>query len=364
MFNEEENKRYSRHFLLSEVGKDGQLKLKNSSVLVIGAGGLGCPALQYLTAAGVGTIGIVDFDQVDHSNLQRQILFAPADIGMNKAEVAAKKLAEQNPNISFNVYASRLDNSNALEIIEKYDVVLDGTDNFSTRYLINDACVIAGKPLVYGAIFKFDGQLSVFNYKGGPTYRCLFPEPPEAGSVPNCSEIGVIGVLPGIIGSQQANEALKIILGIGNIPSGKLLMYKALETDYTSIGFEKDEESVQAIADDKEGFLQRDYAFFCGEVVSNVEEISAQELKRELESRSVLVVDVRDEEEMPKLGYYRLLQIPLSEIEERYSEIDTSIKTVVICQSGMRSAQAIEILQSKYNFTNLLNLQGGMNAYD
>jgi len=217
---EAEKNRYSRHILLDKVGLAGQEKLKSAKVLVIGAGGLGCPILQYLTAAGVGTIGIIDFDVVDETNLQRQILFNVDDVGKSKAQCAQVHLSKQNPFVNFQVYNERINTQNALELFNQYDIIVDGTDNFSTRYLVNDSCVIANKPLVYGAIFKFEGQVAVFNYNNGPTYRCLFPEPPKAGSVPNCSDVGVMGVLPGLIGTQQANETIKIILQIGEVLSG------------------------------------------------------------------------------------------------------------------------------------------------
>ncbi|MDP1744961.1 MAG: HesA/MoeB/ThiF family protein, partial [Bacteroidota bacterium] len=220
MLNKEEIARYSRHLLLPEIGMAGQEKIKSAKILVIGAGGLGCPALQYLTAMGIGEIGIVDFDKVEESNLQRQILYSIEDIGKLKTEAAVSKLSKQNPFVKFNSYSVRLENKNAIELFSKYDLIIDGTDNFATRYLVNDACIILNKPLIYGSIYKFEGQVSVLNYtdssgQSGPTYRCLFPTPPLSGSIPNCSEIGVLGVLPGIIGTLQATEAIKIISGIG-----------------------------------------------------------------------------------------------------------------------------------------------------
>jgi molybdopterin/thiamine biosynthesis adenylyltransferase len=245
MLNQEENKRYNRHVILDQVGLEGQLKLKAAKVLVIGAGGLGCPVLQYLTAAGVGTIGIIDFDTIDLSNLQRQILFTKNDLGKNKAEVAAQRLKQLNDQVKFKAYPERLTTKNALELFSAYDLIIDGTDNFSTRYLVNDAAVLTNKPLVYGSIYKFEGQVAVFNYENGATYRCLFPVPPKAGTVKNCSEIGVIGVLPGIIGTQQANEAIKIIVGIGKPLSGQLLIYDALKASYLTVGIQRSEEEVQ-----------------------------------------------------------------------------------------------------------------------
>ena len=226
--------RYNRHIILSEIGQIGQDKLSNAKVLVVGAGGLGCPVLQYLAAAGIGTLGIIDFDVVEASNLQRQVLFGNSSLGQNKAEAAKIRLEDLNDTITINAYPFPLDHQNALDLFNQYDIIVDGSDNFETRYLVNDACILTNKPLVFGAIYKFEGQVSVFNYENGPSYRCLFPNPPKKDSVPNCSEIGVLGVLPGIIGSMQANEVLKIILGIGNVLSGKLLCFNAL-TNQTSI---------------------------------------------------------------------------------------------------------------------------------
>ena len=220
--------RYSRHIILSEIGQIGQDRISNTKVLVIGAGGLGCPILQYLTAAGVGTIGIIDFDVVELSNLQRQVLFGTSSLGKNKAIAAKARLEDLNDSISIIAYPEPLTYQNAIALFNQYNIIVDGSDNFETRYLVNDACIITNKPLVFGAIYKFEGQVSVFNYQNGPSYRCLFPTPPKKDSVPNCSEIGVLGVLPGIIGSMQANEVLKIILGLGNSLSGKLLCYNAL----------------------------------------------------------------------------------------------------------------------------------------
>ena len=220
--------RYNRHIILSEIGQIGQDKLTNAKVLVVGAGGLGCPILQYLAAAGIGTLGVIDFDVVDESNLQRQILFGTSSLKQNKAIAAKKRLEDLNDTITINAYPYQLDYQNALDLLIQYDIVVDGSDNFETRYLVNDACIITNKPLVFGAIYKFEGQLAVFNYENGPSYRCLFPNPPKKDSVPNCSEIGVLGVLPGIIGTMQANEVLKIILSIGNTLSGKLFCFNAL----------------------------------------------------------------------------------------------------------------------------------------
>lgn len=363
MLTDKEKYRYSRHILLDKVGEMGQQKLKAAKVLVIGAGGLGCPVLQYLTAAGVGTIGVIDFDVVDETNLQRQILFTIHDIGKNKAIVAKERLELLNPFVKFEVYPKKLTPKNALEIFKHYDVVVDGTDNFSTRYLVNDACVISNKPLVYGAIYKFEGQVSVFNYQGGPTYRCLFPEPPKAGSVPNCSDVGVLGVLPGLIGTQQANEVLKIILEIGTPLSGKLLMYDALQSSSTIIKINRCEEQVQKVLTSKVNFENNNYDLFCGiKSVQVKDEISSTELKELMQHETLQLLDVREEWEQPKIEGYDVINIPLQKIPFSLEQIDKTKKTVVICQHGVRSLKAIEFLKNN-GFNNLINLTGGMAAY-
>ncbi|RFP66724.1 HesA/MoeB/ThiF family protein [Hymenobacter lapidiphilus] len=247
MLTPEETCRYRRHLQLAEIGEAGQLKLKAARVLVVGAGGLGCPVLQYLAAAGVGTLGIVDADVVDESNLHRQILFGPADVGRSKAETAAKVLARLNPLVRTEVHALRLDLGNVRALVEAYDVVVDGTDNFATRYLLNDACVLLGRPLVSGAIYKFEGQVSVFNYAGGPTYRCLFPVPPGADEAPNCSATGVLGVLPGVVGTAQATETLKVLLGLGEVLSGRLWLFDALTFQTRTLRFARRPEAVAEI---------------------------------------------------------------------------------------------------------------------
>src|ERR1035437_5209301 len=302
MLTKEEINRYSRHIIMPEIGIEGQEKLKQAKVLVVGAGGLGCPVLQYLTAAGVGIIGIVDDDIVDETNLQRQVLYNKEETGKQKADVAAKKLKLQNQNVHLISHILHLTSANALEIISHYDLVIDGSDNFPTRYLVNDACVMLNKPLVFGSIFKFEGQVSVFNYKNGPTYRCLFPEPPIDS--PNCAEIGVLGVLPGIIGTLMANEALKIILGIGEILSGKLFVLDALNFQTQIISFEKDPENLKISS-------LIDYDNFCTPPLSHgsppspleragvrqgeAKEISVLELKQLLDSKKDFqLIDVRE----------------------------------------------------------------------
>lgn len=363
MLTDKEKHRYSRHLLLDKVGEVGQEKLKIARVLVIGAGGLGCPILQYLTAAGVGTIGIVDFDVVDESNLQRQILFTINDIGKNKAIVAKERLEQLNPFVKFEIYPEKLTTKNALCIFKNYDIVVDGTDNFSTRYLVNDACVILDKPLVYGAIYKFEGQVSVFNYKIGPTYRCLFPEPPKAESVPNCSAVGVLGVLPGIIGTQQANEVLKIILEIGVSLSGKLLIYDALQCSSSFIKINRSQPQIKKVLESATNFENNDYELFCGIVKTQYSnEIGAKELRELLKLESLQLLDVREEWEQPKIENYEVLNIPLQKIPYSLDQISKTKKTVVICQHGVRSLAAIDFLKSN-GFNNLINLTGGMATY-
>jgi len=362
MLTDKEKYRYSRHLSLDNVGLQGQEKLKAAKVLVIGAGGLGCPVLQYLTAAGVGTIGIIDFDEVDETNLQRQILFTTDDIGMNKAATAALRLKELNPYVEFNVFNEKLTTSNALQLFPAYDIIVDGTDNFSTRYLVNDACVITVKPLVYGAIYKFEGQVTVFNYKGGPSYRCLFPDPPKDGSVPNCSDVGVIGVLPGIIGTQQANEVIKIILGIGEPLSGKLYTYNSLDNSSLTLKVNRSEMQIQKVLDVDFNFEQMEYDFFCGiKKNKNMQEITVEELKEWYDkSLDFQVVDVREEWEQPRINKENVLIAPLNELDEFIKEIATDKKVVIICQHGIRSVDALETLQKEYNLNNIINLQGGI----
>ncbi len=358
MLNDIEKYRYSRHLLLDEVGAHGQEKLKAAKVLVVGAGGLGCPVLQYLTAAGVGTIGIIDFDKVDETNLQRQILFTMNDVGINKAIAAKVRLEQLNPYTDINSIDQKLTTENALELFSQYDIVVDGTDNFSTRYLVNDACVLANKPLVYGAIYKFEGQVSVFNYNNGPSYRCLFPEAPEAGSVPNCSEIGVIGVLPGIIGTQQANEVIKIILEIGKPLSGKLLTYDALNATQLIVNLTRNEKQVK-IAQQID-LKTYDYDYFCGiKKDDTMNEISVQELKNLLEKEDLQIIDVRESHEMPKVEALKALNIPLQTIPQNMGKIAKDKKVIIHCQHGVRSMHAIDFLQQN-GFDNLYNLTGGI----
>lgn len=340
-----EQQQYNRHLILNEIGQEGQLKLKKAKVLVIGAGGLGCPVLQYLTAAGVGTIGIIDHDTVNPSNLQRQILYSHDDIGSYKAEVAAKRLAGLNPFVNFEIHTQKLDSTIAIKLFNSYDIIVDGTDNFPTRYLVNDASVMANKPVVSGSIFKFEGQVSVFNYRHGPTYRCLYPTPPNPEEVPNCSEIGVLGVLPGIIGSLQANEVLKMICGIGDVLTGKLLVYNALTLQQTLFKFDKNED-IQIDS------LDEDYDFFCG-VNGDIPEISL-EMLNQVSRYNLLDVRTDTERNEHHIGGQH---IPLNELERRYQEVNQDKDLVVYCKSGVRSKKAIELLRQLGFSKQLINLK-------
>ena len=363
MLSKEEIHRYSRHIILPEIGMEGQEKLGRAKVLVVGAGGLGCPVLQYLTAAGVGTIGIIDYDVVDETNLQRQILFMQEDIGKPKAVVAREWLSRANSICKLQFANCKLTKENALEIISQYDLVIDCSDNFPTRYLANDACVILGKPLVFGSIFKFEGQVSVFNYKGGPTYRCLFPEPPVDSST--CAEIGVLGVVPGIIGTIMANESLKIILGIGEVLTGKLFVFDALSSQTQIICFEKNPENSKI-----DSLI--DYEWFCAsspsllleqkEGKAEIKEISVLELKILIEHKQALqIIDVREPSEFLERNMNGI-NIPFKTLSMHVEKIQKNIPVIVHCQRGGRSKKAIELLQKDFGFTNLYNLTGGIEA--
>lgn len=365
MLTQKEIARYSRHLLLPEIGTKGQEKLKNARVLVIGAGGLGCPVLLYLAAAGVGKIGLVDNDVVDVTNLQRQILFDVADIGKSKAESAKAKLQKQNPLVAIDAFNTKLRVENALSIFHKYDIVVDGTDNFATRYLINDTCYLSNKILVSGSLFRFQGQLSVFNFPvgEGPTYRCLFPSPPSAEQSPNCTATGVIGTLPGIIGTMMANEVIKIITGAGEVLSGKLLVADMLTMNFQTIEFEKKPESVNAMPANEDEFIKMNYEFFCNGNMENnsIKEIAATELLDLIATNEAIrILDVREPDEQPIVPALNDLKIPFGNLEEEISQIPRSEKVIVVCKSGMRSRRAIEILQNKYGYKNLFNLSGGV----
>ncbi len=359
-FSPAERLRYARHFVLPGFGPGGQKRLKNSSVLVIGAGGLGCPVLLYLAAAGVGKIGIVDFDRVEESNLQRQVLFGVADIGLPKAEAARVHLLNLNPHIRIDVYNVALTRENALELISAYDVIADGSDNFPTRYLVNDACVISGKPLVYGAISAFEGQVAVFNAllpdgSRSPNYRDLFPQPPDPGAVQNCAEGGVLGVLPGIIGSLQAGEVLKIISKVGEPLLGKLFLFDAASFQTLTINYQK-----QYLAPIKELI---DYEGFCGvPVTGNIREIDASVFLELKASRADFqLIDVREPHEF-LLGNLGGELIPLAQIQQSADRIRRDCQVILHCQSGKRSRQAILQLE-KLGFDNLVNLKNGMNGF-
>jgi len=365
----EEIMRYSRHLIMPEVGMDGQLKLKQAKVLCIGTGGLGAPLGLYLAAAGVGRIGLVDFDSVDLTNLQRQILFGTDDIGRPKIEAATDRLRNLNPDIQIDRFETRLTSENALDILKNYDIVVDGTDNFPTRYLVNDACVILGKPNVYGSIFRFEGQITIFGAPGGPCYRCLYPEPPPPGLVPSCAEGGVLGVLPGIVGAIQAAETLKLIIGKGEPLIGRLLLFDALAMRFRELKLRKNPEC-PACGGDPTITKLIDYAEFCGvrgeEAVSaaqtTVPEIAPRELKSRMDRGDELfILDVREphEYQICNLGGHL---IPLGELSRRVNELDSSREIVAHCRSGKRSAEAVEFLRSA-GFRKVLNLKGGILAW-
>jgi|CXWL01.1.fsa_nt_gi adenylyltransferase/sulfurtransferase len=356
--------RYHRHLIMPEVGAEGQKKIKNASVLCIGAGGLGSPLALYLAAAGVGRLGIVDFDVVDESNLQRQILHDTPSVGTSKLASAKKRLLALNPNILIETHETKLDAKNALELFKKYDIIADGTDNFPTRYLVNDACVLTGKPNVYGSIFRFEGQLSVFGAKDGPCYRCLYPEPPPPGLVPSCAEAGVLGVLPGVIGTMQALEALKLILGIGKPLIGRLMLYDALEQSWRTLKVKKNP-SCPVCGENPTIRVPIDYEAFCGlkeKQTVTIPEISVQDLKAKLDKKEkFILLDVREphEYEIAKIAGSTL--IPLGALPERYTELDKNTKLIVHCKMGGRSARAVSLLLEKgYDAT---NVAGGINAW-
>jgi adenylyltransferase/sulfurtransferase len=362
----DEVRRYSRHLILPEVGMDGQRALKAAKVLCIGAGGLGSPAAMYLAAAGVGTIGIVDFDVVDTSNLQRQLLHGTPDVGRPKLDSAKDRLTALNPNVRVETYETALNSENALELFEPYDVILDGTDNFPTRYLVNDACVLLGKPNAYGSIFRFEGQASVFAAKNGPCYRCLYPEPPPPGLVPSCAEGGVLGVLPGIIGTIQATETIKLILGRGEPLIGRFLIYDALRMRFRELKLRKDPDCPVCGTHPTVTELI-DYEQFCGvkpaaEAAVNAitDDMQPRELKERLDrGEPIVIVDVREPQEyqINRIPGSRL--IPLGELPQRYEELDPNAAIVCQCKSGMRSAKATGFLRS-IGFKNVRNLAGGI----
>lgn len=366
---EEELERYSRHIVIPEVGMEGQTKLKKARVLIVGAGGLGSPVGMYLASAGVGHIGIVDYDRVSISNLQRQILFETGQSGGLKSELAKKRLESINPSVEVIAYNVRLTKENALEIIKNYDIVADGSDNFPTRYLVNDACVILKKPFVYGSILRFDGQVSMFDSANGPCYRCLYPEPPLPGEVPSCEEGGVLGVLPGIIGSIQANEVLKFIIGKGELLTGRLLMLDALKMEFRELKIYKNDEC--PVCGDNPTITELiDYDDFCSnpaaiESEHNKTEITVEELKEKMDKGAkFFLLDVREpfETQIASLGG---TLIPINSLAGRIDEIlpQKNNDVIVYCRTGNRSHFAAEFLRDKYGFKNAKNLIGGIHAW-
>ncbi len=360
--------RYNRQISLPEIGPEGQEKLRLASVLVVGAGGLGCPALLYLAAAGVGRIGIADGDVVELSNLHRQVLYSEQDVGKPKPETAALKLKRRNKEIKITVYNSWLSNKNAMEIIGGYDIVIDGTDNFPTRYLINDACIFRKKPFVYGSVYRFEGQLSLFNHalpdgSRGPNYRDLFPEPPPAGLVPDCSEGGVLGVLPGIIGTMQATEAIKWIVGMDGLMNGKLLMYDAVRGESQVIAIPKRDDN-PVTGNNPAVSRLIDYEQFCNPSAGDgVNEISAEELKNWIKSgKHFRLIDVREPEEFEAFHIGGEL-IPLGQIGQFAEELAPDQPVVFYCRTGRRSADAINKLRTSRRFSKLYNLRGGIEAW-
>jgi adenylyltransferase/sulfurtransferase len=363
-FSSSEFARYSRHLIMPEVGLEGQGKLKSASVLIIGAGGLGTPSSTYLAAAGVGRIGIVDFDVIEKSNLHRQVLYSEKDIGKSKADVARERLLEINPNVSVEVHKVRLDSTNALDILGSYDVIMDGTDNFPTRYLVNDACVLLGKPNVYASIFRFEGQASVFYAREGPCYRCLYPEPPPPGLVPSCAEGGVLGVLPGIMGSIQAVEAIDLILGKGRPLIGRLVLFDALDMTFKELKLRKNPDCLVCGPNATVKELI-DYEAFCGveEGLGAELEVSPKALKELIDDgREMVVLDVREpfEYEIAHINDAKL--IPLAQLAGRVNELDTARPIVVYCHTGQRSAQAVRFLNG-LGFKKAKNLKGGIKAW-
>ena len=365
----DEVQRYSRHLIMPEVGVEGQRKLKAARVLCVGAGGLGAPASMYLAAAGVGTLGIVDFDVVDASNLHRQIIYGTPDVGKRKLEAARERIREMNAGVHVVTHELALTSKNALDVLKDYDVVLDGTDNFQTRYLVNDACVLLGKPNAYGSIFRFDGQASVFAVKGGPCYRCLYPEPPPPGLVPSCAEGGVLGVLPGVIGIIQATEAIKLVLGVGQPLVGRLLLYDALQMRFRELKLRRDPEC-PICGDHPSIHALIDYDQFCGvvpasaqPVSSGVPEVTAEALKAQLDrGEAVYVLDVREPNEFQICRIQGSTLIPLGELASRTAELDRDRDMVVHCKMGGRSAKAVALLQER-GFTRVRNLTGGILAW-
>lgn len=344
------SERYNRQIILPEIGEVGQQKLLKSKVLVIGAGGLGAAVLPYLAAAGVGEIGIVDDDVIEISNLHRQVIYKSSAVGKYKVDESKLMISELNPLIKVNAISEKLSGKNAISLFEKYDIIVDATDNIEIKYLINDACLVTDKPMVYGSVFRFQGQVSVFNYQNGPTYRCLFPD--ENTQSLNCEDAGVIGISVGIIGMLQANEVIKMILGIGEVMSGKILVYNILNNEQQKYDFEKNTTVVM----DKEAFEEK-----YKEVENQVEEIFVSAILNKIDNHEVLFLDVRNDDEVPKMNFKNGIQIPLMNLENEIKKLDKNQTIYVYCQSGIRSKIAVELLQKK-EFKNVKSIAGGVLA--
>jgi sulfur-carrier protein adenylyltransferase/sulfurtransferase len=364
----DEIRRYSRHLIIPDVAMDGQKRLKNAKVLCVGAGGLGSPALMYLAAAGVGTLGIIDFDVVDESNLQRQVIHGQSDIGRSKAQSARDSVREINPLVQVELHEERLDSSNAMRIFADYDLIVDGTDNFATRYLVNDACVLLGKPYVWGSIYRFDGQASVFWSEHGPCYRCLYPEPPPPGMVPSCAEGGVLGVLCGSVGSIQVTEAIKVLTGIGDPLVGRLMIYDALEMSYRSVKVRKDPECPLCGKNPTITELI-DYEAFCGTVSDEAQEaaagstITAGELKALMDNGDdFLLVDVREPAEWEIVRIPGAVLIPKGDLPGKLAELPQNKPVITYCKTGVRSAEALALLKNA-GFGDAKHVQGGVTAW-
>ena len=367
--NKNEIQYYHRHLVLPQIGKTGQRALKKAKVLVIGAGGLGCPVLMYLSGGGIGRIGIVDHDKVAVSNLHRQVLYGFSQIGECKAEAAVNRLKDLNPNIVLKAYTQRLSPDNAVDLISQYDVVVDATDNFPTRYLINDICVYLDKPFVLGSIDRFQGQLSVFNFtddqgNNRPTYRCLFPKPPAQETAPDCSQNGVIGVLPGIIGNLQANEVIKVICGVGEVLSGKILMFDALSNQTMQFSVQRNEQAVQQALQNAPNFGSFDYENFCSSIQQKISEISVVDLHKKLQDKEKLqLIDVRAVPEF-QVELPNSVHISLNDLQTNIHKISSNGSQVVVyCDHGISSAKAVRILQNHHNHKNVFNLTGGLAAW-
>ncbi|HYC90276.1 MAG TPA: molybdopterin-synthase adenylyltransferase MoeB [Thermoanaerobaculia bacterium] len=349
-------RRYQRQITLPELGPEGQEKLAHGSVLIIGAGGLGSPAATYLAAAGVGRIGLVDFDRVDETNLHRQILYATTDVGREKVEAAGARLRDLNPEVTIETHQARLTSENALELFARYDVVLDGTDNFATRYLVNDACKLTGKPNVYGSVYRFDGQVSVFATETGPCYRCIYPEPPPPGTVPSCAEGGVLGVLPGVVGTLQATEAIKLLTGIGETLAGRLLLFDALHMTFRTMKLRRGCEEHAAIT------KLIDYEELCNPVSQT--DITPTELQQKLAGgEEIVLIDVREPYEWNAGHIEGAVHIPMNQVPQRLAEIPKDKEVVMICRSGGRSGHVQQHLLGAQGYTRVKNLVGGMKRW-